>query len=455
MSAFETTNPFTGDLIETYKHMEMDEVELVIQEAHKSFQRWRFHSPEARAKVLLKLAHELRIRSKELAATMTEEMGKPIAQSKTEIEKCAMACEYYADNGVQFLKTETPEAQYKKNEIHFEPQGVILAIMPWNFPVWQLIRFAAPAIMAGNTVVMKHSDITAGTAEMMGEIFKAVSDPVLLFNAPMTHETCADAMAHPKIHGVTFTGSSKAGKQIAQNAARNLKKTVLELGGSDAYIVLKDADINEAASICAQARLINSGQSCIAAKRFIVEESVVEVFLKKFCQEMETAKVGDPSDETVRVGPMASKKFQKTLAAQVEKLKSAGGKIVSGGIVPEGPGAFFPATVIVFEKNVPELAREELFGPVAIVVKASNASDAVHIANSSVYGLGGAIFSKNIEQARQMAKYMECGFVAINDSVRSDPRLPFGGVKDSGYGRELSRYGLLEFCNIKTLGINP
>ncbi len=454
MSAFETTNPFTGDMIETYKHMPFEEVELTIAEAHKSFQKWRQKTPEKRAKILLKLAQELRAHSKKLSQIITEEMGKPVTQARSEIEKCAVTCEYFADNGPKMLQAEAAEAHYEKSEIHFDPLGVIFCIMPWNFPVWQLIRFAAPALMAGNTIVMKHSDITAGTAEAIAEIFKNIHDPVLLFNAPMSHETAAEVIGHSKISGVSLTGSTRAGKEVAATAAKYLKKIVLELGGSDAYIVLKDADILKAAKSCAQARLVNSGQSCVAAKRFIVEEGVMKPFLTAFSKEMQAVQVGDPMDEKTQVGPLAAKKFQKTIIQQVQKLQNLGGEIVLGGSAPEGPGAFYPPTIVLFEEDLPELGSEEIFGPVAIVVKAQNPGEAVHIANNSIYGLGGAVFTKNIEQARQMAQYMECGFVVVNDQVKSDARLPFGGVKESGFGRELSRYGLLEFCNIKTVGIS-
>lgn len=453
MSAFDTTNPFTGDMIQTYKHLPFDEVEILINEAHKSFQKWRQKPPEKRAKVLLQLAQELRVNSKKLAQIITEEMGKPITQARAEMEKCAVTCEFFADNGPKMLQAEIHEAQYAKNEIHFEPLGVIFGIMPWNFPVWQLIRFAAPTLMAGNTILLKHSDITAGTAEALAEIFKAIQDPPLLFNAPMNHETAAQTIAHPKIHGVSLTGSTRAGREVGTVAGQHLKKTVLELGGSDAYIILKDADILKAAKICTQARLVNSGQSCVAAKRFIVEESVLKPFVTAMTKEMQAASVGDPQDEKTLVGPLASKKFQKTVIQQVQKLKNLGGEVVLGGSAPEGPGAFYPPTIVVFNEGLPELGQEEIFGPVAIIIKAQNPGDAVHIANSSPYGLGGGIFTKSIEQGRQMAQYMECGFVVINDFVKSDPRLPFGGVKESGYGRELSRYGLTEFCNIKTLGV--
>lgn len=454
MSDFFTLNPYTGETLRPHSYMGQDQVLDLVSKAHQSFKKWSEISLESRAEFLFQLAKGLRSNSKKIAEMMTAEMGKPIKHSYSEIEKCAVTCEFFAKNGVNFLSPEAHGGYYRENEIQFAPLGVILAIMPWNFPLWQVIRFAAPAIMAGNVVILKHSDLVAGTAEILSDLFKSLSEPTLLFNAPMTHETCAQVIAHPLIQGVTFTGSTRGGKQIASLAGQSVKKIVLELGGSDAYLILKDADITKAAAICAQARLNNGGQSCVAAKRFIVEQEIFEEFTRHLVNEMKTFKMGNPTDESVQLGPLASKKFQKNIITQVEKLKLLGGKIVLGGTAPEGPAAFYPPTVVVFEKNHPELGLEEVFGPVAIVIKAKNTDEALDVANSSIYGLGGAIFSKNISLARALAAKLQCGFVAINSNVVSDARMPFGGVKESGYGRELSRYGLLEFCNIKTVGIN-
>lgn len=443
MSAFQTTNPLTGDLIETYRHLEFEEVEVRLAAAQAHQKKWRQESVAVRAQVLRKIAQQLRKKSPELGTLITAEMGKPLSQSTAEIEKSAKCFEYYADNAEVFLEKESIKGgPYAKNEIHWQPLGVILSIMPWNFPVWQVTRFVAPSLLVGNTILLKHSDVTTGTAEILGEIFEQAYKDNLVFVAPMTHETSARVIAHPLIQGVTFTGSTPAGKKIAEQAGKFLKKCVLELGGSDAYLVLADADIAKAAEICAKARLINSGQSCVAAKRFVVDKKVLQPFLELFVAAMKRG----------CVGPLATKKFQTQLAAQVQKWQEAGGQIVLGGQLPEGPSAVYPPTVILFQENLPLLGQEEIFGPVATVIAADSTDQAVEIANSSVFGLGSAIFTKDLSRAEALALRMDCGYVAINDFVQSDPHLPFGGVKDSGYGRELSVHGLREFCNIKTVG---
>ena len=453
MNTFQTLNPYSGEVIETHQHLSAEAVTLIIEQAHLSFSIWKNQSLVHRALILKKIAAVLRKNNRSLSQIISREMGKPLQQGRDEIEKCALTCDYFAEQGPELLKPQGVQGPYEKNEIHFQPQGVILAIMPWNFPFWQVMRFAAPALMAGNTIVLKHADLTAGTSKALVNALKEVFSSQLIFDAPMTHDTCAEIMANPYIRGVTFTGSTSGGRKVAEVAGKNLKKTVLELGGSDAYLVLDDADLAKAASVCARARLVNSGQSCVAGKRFIVDQSVFDQFLILFKEEMSKFRFGNPLQVDTQLGPLASKKFQKNISEQVQKLKAKGGQIILGGECPEGEGAFYPATIMLFEKNIPELATEEIFGPVALVIKAKDAEDAIKIANSSIYGLGGAIFSQNPERAERLALQMESGIVIINDQVKSDARIPFGGVKDSGYGRELSVFGLQEFCNIKTVGI--
>lgn len=454
MHTFQTINPYTGEVLETYRHLASHEAMLVIEQAHISFLNWKNQTPVNRAAVLKRMAAAFRKNNRPLSQIIGREMGKPLQQGRDEVEKCAVALEYFAEHGPEFLKPQDVDGPYEKNQIHLQPQGVILAIMPWNFPLWQAIRFAAPCLMAGNTIVLKPADITAGSSKAMIAILKGMFPSELIFDAPMTHETCAEVMAHPRIRGVTFTGSTSAGRKVAEVAGKNLKKIVLELGGSDAYLVLKDADLKKAAEICAKARMINSGQSCVAAKRFIVEDGVFDQFVELFKQELEKIKFGNPMQVDIQFGPLASKKFQKIVSDQVESLKGDGGKVILGGECPSGESSFYPATVLVFDENFPELGSEEIFGPVALVIKAKNADDAVKIANSSIYGLGSAIFSNDLARAQSLALQIETGIVIINNQVKSDPRIPFGGVKDSGYGRELSLYGLQEFCNIKTVGTN-
>ncbi len=447
MNSFSTVNPATGEVLKTYQHLDWKEAEKAVQAAAKDFQVWRKTSWEERSQALHKLAQSLRTHKNDFAQIMHQEMGKLISEAKAEIEKCAVTCEYYAKEAPGMLRNQAAvSSPYTSAEVSFQPLGVVFSIMPWNFPVWQTIRFAAPALMAGNVVVLKHADLTAGTAEFLGKIFAELTTGyTLLRNIHVDHEVAAQVIADPRVRGVTFTGSSNGGKAVATEAAKNLKKIVLELGGSDAYIVLDDADVVEAAKTCVKARLVNCGQSCVAGKRFIVHEKVSSQFIETFVNEMKAAELA----------PLASKSFQKKIVEQVEKLKSLGGKVILGGSAPQGPGAFYPATVVVFEKDHPEIHKEEVFGPVATIIIAKNTEEAFRIANSSPYGLGGGVFTRDLKKGKELVeKELEAGFVLVNDYVKSDPRIPFGGVKDSGYGRELGHFGIMEFVNIKTVGIN-
>nr|BFD59548.1 NAD-dependent succinate-semialdehyde dehydrogenase [Bdellovibrio sp. CKG001] len=446
MSSFQTVNPATGDILKSYQHLSWAEAEKQIEQAAKDFQIWRKVSFMDRAEVLHKLATSLRTHKTDLAQVMNQEMGKLISEGKAEVEKCAVTCEYYAKEAQGMLKNQVAvSSPYAHAEVSFQPLGVVFSVMPWNFPLWQVLRFAAPALMAGNVILLKHADLTAGTAELIGKIFNDLTaDYKLLRNLQVNHEVAAQVIAHPAVHGVTFTGSSQGGKAVAMEAAKNLKKVVLELGGSDAYLVLDDADVEMAAKTCAKARLVNCGQSCVAGKRFIVHEKVAKDFLHHFTNEMKAAELA----------PLASVKFQKTIVNQVEKLKAWGGKVVLGGSAPQGPGAFYPATVVVFEKDNPDVHQEEVFGPVASVFIAKDEKTALEIANSSPFGLGGGVFTRNIQKGKELIeKELQAGFVVVNDYVKSDARIPFGGVKESGYGRELGHFGILEFVNIKTVAV--
>ncbi|MGE9744426.1 NAD-dependent succinate-semialdehyde dehydrogenase [Bdellovibrio bacteriovorus] len=446
MSAFKTVNPATGDVLKSYNHLSWSETEKNIEQAAKDFQIWRKVSFKDRAEVLLKLAQSLRTHKSELAQMMNQEMGKLIAEGKAEVEKCAVTCEYYAKEAESMLKNQlAASSPYEHAEVSFQPVGVVFSVMPWNFPLWQVIRFAAPALMAGNVILLKHADLTAGTSELIGRIFNDLtSEYKLLRNIQVNHEVAAQVIAHPVVHGVTFTGSSQGGRSVAVEAAKNLKKIVLELGGSDAYLVLEDADVEAAAKACAKVRLVNCGQSCVAGKRFIVNEKVAKDFIHHFTKEMKEAELA----------PLASVKFQKTIVDQVEKLKKWGGKVVLGGSAPQGAGAFYPATVVVFEKDHPEVHREEIFGPVASVFIVKNTEEALAVANSSPYGLGGGVFTRDVKKGKELIeKELQAGFVVVNDYVKSDPRIPFGGIKESGYGRELGHYGIMEFVNIKTVAV--
>lgn len=447
---FQTVNPFSGRPISSYRHAAWSQAHDAIEAAWKDFEFWRAQPLEDRAAAVLAWAEALRGRREDLARLMSVEMGKPLTQSRAEIDKSVFTLEHIAREGRAWLAPEKVGMPGFEAEIAFEPVGPVLAVMPWNFPLWQVVRFAGPALLAGNTVILKHADLTAGSAELIGETAAAlVPGRRLLRQLHLDHETTAKVIAHPKIRGVTFTGSTRGGSQIAATAAASLKKSVLELGGSDAYVVLADADAVAAGKVCALARLTNSGQSCVCAKRFVVHRARAEEFLTSFIQTLRDAKVGDPLDESTTVGPLASMKFRETALRQIEELKGLGGDVVYSGEVPSS-GAFCPPTVILFDRPVAGLGKIEVFAPVATVMLVDGEDEALHAANDSIYGLGGAIFSADVARARRLAARFEAGFVAINDGVKSDVRLPFGGVKESGWGRELSAYGLREFCNVQT-----
>lgn len=450
-----TVNPATGDVIEEYDLMDNAELDTIINSAESAQKSWSEQSFDQRAVFLKKIAAILKDRKYELGELMAKEMGKPLPQGVSEAEKCAWVCEYYADNAASFLKNETIETDASQSYVTYNPLGTVLAIMPWNFPFWQLFRFAAPALMAGNAALLKHAPNVTGCALEIENIIHDAGIPKNVFRTVLADIDQTQAMIqHSAIDAVTLTGSTRAGKAVAEQAGSVLKKTVLELGGSDPYLILKDADIELAAETCVNSRLINSGQSCIAAKRFIAVEDVYDEFLDLVLTKMENKKIGDPFDEDTDIGPMARFDLRDQLHEQVKKSVEKGAECMVGGKVPQGQGAFYPATVLTnIEKGMPAY-EEELFGPVASVLKAGTEEEAISIANDTHFGLGAAVFSKDVKRAEKIAsEKLEAGCCFVNEFVKSDPRLPFGGIKESGYGRELSHNGIKEFVNVKTVYI--
>ncbi|MCH2448948.1 MAG: NAD-dependent succinate-semialdehyde dehydrogenase [Gracilimonas sp.] len=450
-----TINPATGETLKEYQEMKIGEIDSIIQKANTAQGDWKARSFEERAEYLRKIASILKDRKNELAELMAKEMGKPLAQGVGEAEKCAWVCEYYADNAEAFLEDDVIETDASKSYVTFNPLGVVLAIMPWNFPLWQLFRFAAPALMAGNGAILKHSANTTGCALEIENIIHDAGIPKDLFRTIVRDKSgMKEVIQHEGISAVTLTGSTRAGKAVAAQAGETLKKTVLELGGSDPYVILEDADIKKAAETCATSRLINSGQSCIAAKRFIVVEKVYDEFVEEFTRIMKAKKVGDPFEENSDVGPQAREDLRDELHDQVQRSVEKGAKILLGGEKPKGSGAYYPVTVLDDVSPGMPAYEEELFGPVAAIIKVKDEAEAIEVANDTNFGLGAAVFSKDEKRAEEIAATkMEAGCCFVNEFVKSDPRLPFGGIKQSGYGRELSLYGIREFVNAKTIYI--
>ncbi|SKB38067.1 NAD-dependent succinate-semialdehyde dehydrogenase [Daejeonella lutea] len=450
-----STNPFDGAVIQSYTPYSAALVDGIISDMHTAWDAWREVSFAEKSTLLHKTAQILRARKSALAMLMSIEMGKPLKSGITEIEKCAECCEFYAINAEDLLKQELVSTDARKSYVTFEPIGVVLAIMPWNFPFWQVIRFLAPTLMAGNCGVLKHASNVFGCALEIENIIKEAGFPDNVFRTLLIPGSEVERVIENEfIAAVTLTGSTAAGKKVAQKAGSLIKKTVLELGGSDAYIVLEDADLELAAETCVNSRMINSGQSCIAAKRFIVAEPILDQFTDLFVRKMASKIMGDPADEKTDIGPQARTDLRDQLHEQVKASISKGAICLLGGFIPEGNNAFYPPTVLTnVAKGMPAY-DEELFGPVAAIISAKNENQAIQIANDSIYGLGAAIFSRNIERAEKIAAtQLQAGSCFVNALVKSDSRLPFGGIKQSGYGRELSNYGIKEFVNIKTVYI--
>jgi len=450
-----SVNPAFSSVIEEYDEYSDEKVNAIIDKADSAFLAWS-EAPFTERSRLMKNASDVLCKRREfLAELMTLEMGKPIIQSRAEIDKCAWVCTYYAANADEFLKDELVETDAKKSFITCRPLGVILAVMPWNFPFWQVFRFAAPGLMAGNTGLLKHSSNVSGCALAIENVFRDAGFPDGVFSTLLvSSKRVENIIKDPRIKGVTLTGSTPAGISVATASVSVLKKVVLELGGSDPYLILDDADLESAADTCATARLLNGGQSCIAAKRFIVTEKVYDEFLKLFVKKMNSKKMGDPLDPSNDIGPQAREDLREELHSQGRRSVELGAEVLLGGVIPDIKGAYYPPTILVNVKKGMPAYHEELFGPVASVIKVRNEDEAIFVANDTSFGLGAAVFTQDIKKGEEIAKYkLDAGSCFVNSFVKSDPRLPFGGIKESGFGRELSLYGIKEFVNIKTVYI--
>jgi len=449
----QSINPFTGEVIKNYTEYNSEEVTSIINQVDKAFQQWKLTDFEQRSKLMKNLQALLIERKNELAGIMVAEMGKVLREAIGEIEKCATVCSFYADKAETFLKNEMIQTEAFESYITYQPIGTVLAVMPWNFPFWQVFRFLAPALMAGNTGVLKHSANVPGCALAIEQLVRDAGFPENVFRTLMIGSKKVKAVIeNPLIKSVTLTGSTPAGKSVASIAGSVLKKSVLELGGSDPYLILEDADILKAASLCVTSRLINAGQSCIGAKRFVVADKIYDAFEAEFVRLMSEATYGDPLEPATKIGPLARPDLRNELHQQVEKSRKLGATVLLGGFIPEGKAALYPPTVLTNVLPGMPAYHEELFGPVAVLFRFKTEEEAIRIANNTVFGLGAAIFTSDVTKGKLLAeKGLEAGCVYVNDFVKSDPRLPFGGIKESGYGRELSAVGIREFVNIKTI----
>jgi acyl-CoA reductase-like NAD-dependent aldehyde dehydrogenase len=450
----ETINPATGSVIERIPLMDASQTDAKLEAVAACAPRWSAASFEERAALLRAVAARMRAESDSLAATAVREMGKPIAQARAEVEKCAWGLEYFAEHAPAMLAPQTAASSGARSYVAFRPLGVLLAIMPWNFPYWQVIRAAAPALMAGNTMLLKHAANTMRCALELERIFSEAGAPSGCFGTLVARgETMHAIVADPRIAAVTLTGSERAGVSVARAAGEALKKCVLELGGSDAFVVFNDADLEAAATTAVKARFQNNGESCIAAKRFIVESGAYDEFLERFVELAAAQVVGNPMEERVQLGPCARDDLRTTIGEQVDASIETGARAVLGGKAIEGPGYYYEATIVADVLPGMRMFDEEVFGPAAAIVRANDREDALTLANRSAFGLGSSIWTSDVAAAEKIAAHIEAGAVFINGMVASDPRLPFGGVKKSGYGRELSAFGIHEFVNIQTVWI--
>ena len=446
-------NPANNKKINSYEEISKDSINQIIDSSFNTFLEWRNKNFSYRAKKMRYLAELLKQKKELLGLLMTKEMGKPIKQSIAEAEKCAWVCEYYADNAEKFLSQKEIPTGSTKSFISFQPIGIVLAIMPWNFPFWQVFRFASPALMAGNVGILKHASNVQGCAIEIEKLFLEAGFPKFAFsNLVIGSKKVSNVIKNSKISAVTLTGSTPAGKSVASLAGSLLKKTVLELGGNDPYVILEDADLDNAVKSCIAGRMLNAGQSCIAAKRFIVVQSSLKEFIDKVHNEIKKMKMGDPINPDINIGPMVNNIARDELHQQVLISIEKGAKLLFGGKIPQLDGAFYPPTLLVdVEPGMPAF-DDELFGPVAVVISAKDQSHAIELANKTNFGLGAAIFTRDLDKGENIAtKELEAGSCFVNDFVKSDPRLPFGGIKESGYGRELSEFGIQEFVNIKSV----
>ncbi len=445
-----TVNPANDRVIHEFENMTNEQVTKIVDKSRIAFREWK-GDIRKRSMILLRLAEQLRKDKERLARIASEEMGKPIKESRSEIEKCAWAVEFYSYNGDILLNNELLNSDANKTMITFQPLGVIGSIMPWNFPYWQALRFAAPSLMAGNTIVLKPA---SATMQCGIEIEKTISKSGAedgVFSTIIGNSKIAEMLIDSNIDGVTFTGSIEIGAKVAQRATSRLKKCVLELGGSDPFIVLEDADIEKAASGAIKGRFLNCGQSCVASKRFIVSKKIANEFIESFVQKAEKLNVGDPLSDSTDIGPLSSMKSLDNIDSMVKDAVGLGGELLTGGQRIGSTGAFYKPTVIKNVNSKMRISREETFGPVAPIMVVADEAEAIHAANNSDFGLGGSIWTRDLDKAQKLSSELECGIVTVNNIVASDPRVPFGGIKHSGFGRELSRYGMLEFVNVKSV----
>jgi len=453
MATITTLNPATGEHLQSYEQMSPDEALAVLATAHRAWGDWRRTPVAGRAALFVDLAAVLREAQEEYARLMTLEMGKPLAEARGEVEKCAWLCEHYAAHAPDWLADEEVSADGLRHRVVYQPLGVVLSVMPWNYPFWQALRFAVPTLAAGNASLLKHASNVTGCALAIADAFERAGFPAGLFaTVVVDHATVAELIARDEVQGVSLTGSTGAGERIAELAGRHLKKVVLELGGSDPFIVLADADIDFAARGAVAGRMLCTGQSCIASKRFIVVREVAEAFAARFAEFMAELPVGDPLDPATRVGAIVNRQELETLEAQLAEAVDRGATVLTGGERRSGPGWFFPPTVVMGVTPDMRLAQEEVFGPIAPVLVVEDAEAAVALANASEFGLGGSVWTADVDRGEELARRLEAGTVFVNSIVKSDPRMPFGGVKKSGLGRELARWGLREFTNVQ--GVN-
>ena len=452
--AIETTNPATGRSLEHYEYMTDEQVNEAISKCHQAFKTWRDVSPESRAEVVKAIGNELVNAREELSQLMTDEMGKTLVQSRQEVDLCAAICQYTAEIGPNELKTEERDmVNGEKGRVSYAPIGVVYGIQPWNYPSYQVVRYSIANLMAGNAVLLKHGSNVTGSGKLLERIYRKADIPDGLFTTlVISHDQSDEVIKHKLVRAITFTGGPDIGRHIGQLAAAELKKSVLELGANDAYMVFEDADIDLAVKASVKGRIYNNGETCIAAKRFIATEKVYDEYREKFVKAMSEVKMGDPNDESTELGPLAREDLRDDLHQQVVKSVENGARIACGGEIPAGEGFFYPATVLENVQPGQPAYDDELFGPVASLIKARDNEDAMRIANDTRYGLGGGIFSKDEDAAFEIAeKHFDTGMVFINTFGLADPAMPFGGVKDSGYGREHGGFGLKEFVNIKSV----
>jgi aldehyde dehydrogenase len=447
----ETINPATAETIRSYDIMDTEAIKRITQDARGAFGKWKNIDLSERATYMRSLGRIMRKNKEQYAKIITEEMGKPLRQSIAEIEKCAWVCDYYSEHAEPFLRDELVPTEFRKSFVSFEPLGVIACIMPWNFPFWQVMRFAAPVVTAGNVAILKHSSVCLGSSLEIAQAFRDAGFPENVFQVVLGDYRTGESLVQSDIDAVSVTGSVSTGKRVGELATRGLKKFVLELGGSDPFIVLEDADLNQTAHMAAQSRLLNTGQSCISAKRFIVVQEVAKKFTDLFVEETKAEVVGDPMDYRTTVGPLVRENQRTTIDEQVQEARSHGAEILLGGRRIESKGFFFEPTVISKVNHDMRVLKEEVFGPVAPILVVENEEEAITEANNSEFGLGASIWTNNIEKGVRLAKRIQSGIVSVNEMVRSDPRMPFGGIKNSGIGRELSEFGIKEFVNIKSV----